>query len=86
MFNMLKKKRYILSTFQKEIQIVKKVNLLMIPNGEGWHYIAIKMLTVLLRGITSKHHVDFYCLNCLHSFRTDNKLESHKKVCENFFL
>ena len=22
-------------------------------------------------------------MNCLHSFRTKNKLESHKKVCEN---
>ena len=22
-------------------------------------------------------------LNCLHSFRTKNKLELHKKVCEN---
>ena len=25
----------------------------------------------------------FYCLNCLHSFATENKRESHKKVCEN---
>ena len=25
----------------------------------------------------------FFCLNCLHSFVTENKLESHKKVCEN---
>ena len=36
-----------------------------------------------LRGITSKNNGDFYCLNCLHSFRTKSKLESHKKVCEN---
>ena len=36
-----------------------------------------------LRAITSKHHGDFYCLNCLHSFATENKLQSHKKVCEN---
>ena len=34
-------------------------------------------------GITSKHKGDFYCLNCLHSFRTENKLRSHEKVCEN---
>ena len=33
----------------------------------------------LLRGITSKHDGDFYYLNCLHFFRTKNKLESHKK-------
>ena len=25
----------------------------------------------------------FYCLNCLHSFRAENKLQSHKKVCKN---
>ena len=26
---------------------------------------------------------DFYCLNCLHSRKTINKLKSHKIVCEN---
>ena len=25
--------------------------------------------------ITSNHHGDFYCLNCLHSYRTNNKLK-----------
>ena len=34
----------------------------------------------LLRGTTSKHNGDEYCLNCLHSFRTKNKLESCIKV------
>ena len=55
----------------------------MIPNGEGRHYIAVKKLSGLLIGITSKHEDDFYCLNCHHSFRTKNKLESNKKVCGN---
>ena len=27
----------------------------------------------LLRGVTSKHDGDFYCLNCPHSFRVENK-------------
>ena len=54
----------------------------MIPNGEGWYYLAVKNLFSLLRGITSKHIRDFYCLNCLHSFRTKYKLEWHKRVCE----
>ena len=61
----------------------KKIIILMIPNGEGWHYLPVKVLSVLLRGITSKHVGDFYFLNCLNSFRTKCKLESHKKVCEN---
>ena len=31
----------------------------------------------------SKHQGDFYCLNCIHTFVTENEWESHKKVCEN---
>ena len=38
-----------------------------------------KKLWVSLRGITSKHHIDFYFLNCLHSFVTEKKREFHKK-------
>ena len=51
--------------------------------GRQWHYFAVKKLSALLRGATSKHYDDFYCLNCLHSFRTKNKLETHKRICEN---
>ena len=61
----------------------KQVILLMITNGEKWHYLTVKNLPGLLRGITSTHKEDFYCLNCFHSYRTKNKLESHKKICEN---
>ena len=63
----------------------KQIIFLMIPNGEkeGWHYLAVKKLSALLKGITSKHDSDFYSLNCLHSFRTENKLMSHEKVCKN---
>ena len=59
----------------------KKVLLLMIPNEEKevWHYLAVKKLSTLLRGITGKYHEDFLCLNCLRSFRTENKLTSHEK-------
>ena len=61
----------------------KQIIFLMIPNGERWHYIALKKLSALLRGITSKHHGNIYCLNCLHSSAVGSKCESHKKVCEN---
>ena len=56
----------------------KQVILLIISNGEKlWHYLAVKKLSALLRGVASKHYSDFYCLNYLHSFRTKNKLVSH---------
>ena len=57
--------------------------LLMITNGEKWHYLTLKYSPGLLRGITSTHKEDFYCLNCFRSYRTKNKLEVHKKICEN---
>ena len=55
----------------------------MISDGQKWHYLVVKNLSGLLRGITSNHKEDFYSLNCFHSYRTENKLESHKKICEN---
>ena len=61
----------------------KQVILLMITNGEKWHYFTVKNLPGLFRGITSTHHGGFYCLNCFRSFRTTNKFELHKKMCEN---
>ena len=53
----------------------------MIPKKEkeGWHYLVVKKLSMLLRGIIWKYHRDIYCLNCLHSLRTENKLQFHEK-------
>ena len=62
----------------------KQVILLMITNdGKKWHYLAVRSLTTLLRGTTSNHKGDFYCLNCFHSYRTLNKLKKHERVCNN---
>ena len=74
MFCILKKKKYIMLMFRQ-----KQVYLLMISKWEAWHFMA----SVLWGWITSKHYGNFYCLNCLHSFATENKWESDKKVCEN---
>ena len=50
----------------------------MIPNvqNEGWQYLQVQKITALLRGITSKHDGDFYCLNFVLFFWTENKLKS----------
>ena len=60
-----------------------QIILLMISNGESWHYLAVKSLSSLLRGITSNHVGDYYCLDFFHSYRTENKFNAHKKICEN---
>ena len=73
-----------------------QVVLSMINDGEKWRYTALKSeqtenglirptksLSRLFRGIKSNHKGDFYCLNCLHSFRSNNILKKHEKLCEN---
>ena len=68
----------------------------MTADGGKWHYTALerektedgfnrptKSLSRLFKGITSNHNEDFYCLNCLHSFRTYNILKKHERLCEN---
>ena len=53
----------------------------MITNdNENRHYLTVKSLSRLLRGITSNHDGEFYCLNCFHSCRTKETLEKHKKI------
>ena len=61
----------------------RQIILLMISDGQKWHYLVVKNLSRLLRGITSNHKEDFYCLDCFPSYRTENKLEAHKKIFEN---
>ena len=52
----------------------------MITDGEKLHYAAVKKLSALLRGITSKYVGDFNCLNRFHSYSTKYKLYKHEKV------
>ena len=61
----------------------RQIILLMISDGQKWHYLVVKNLSGLLRGITSNHKEDFYCINCFHSYSTKIKPEAHKKICEN---
>ena len=60
----------------------------MIPSKEkeGRYYLLVRQLSALLLIKASENNDDFYCLNCLHCFRTENKLKSHEKVCKKRFL
>ena len=64
--------------------------------ADKWHYIALKSartndgfnhpirsLSRLFRGIIANNNGNFYCLGCLHSFRTDNALKRHERLCGN---
>ena len=56
----------------------------MITDNEGnWHYFAVKSTSRLFRGVTTNNNCDFYCLNYLHSYRTENALKNHERLCSN---
>ena len=55
-----------------------QVILLMITDGQKWHYFAVKKLNALLKKRTD--HSSNYCLNCFKLFRTiKSRFETHKK-------
>ena len=57
---MLKKKKiYPAYLLKHNSNREKQANIFMISNGERWYYLAVKNLSVLLRGITSKNNDDF---------------------------
>ena len=51
----------------------------MITDGKKWHYLAVKSLSALFRGVTSNHDGDFYCLNYFHLYSTEKNLKNMKK-------
>ena len=55
----------------------------MITDGKKWNYLALRSLQALFRGMSSNHNGEFYCLNCCHSYRTENRLKKHEKVFKN---
>ena len=78
---------------ERENQVI----LLMITDGKKWNYLALKSerifydgkwcnrtaksLSKLLRGKSSNHLGDFYCLNCFNSCSTKNRIKKHEKLC-----
>ena len=78
-----KQKIYPAYVSKHNTNLEKHIILLMILNGEGWNYLTVKKLSILLRLKMSKHDGNAYCLYRLYLLRTKNKLDSHKSVFEN---
>ena len=57
--------------------------LLLIKDGDNSHYCLVKNESALLSTQVNKRKGKLYfCLNCLNGFDTPEKLENHKKYCE----
>ena len=49
-------------------------------SDNNWHYLTVKSISRLLRGITSTHDGDLYCLNSFHSYTPKKRLEKHERI------
>ena len=65
---------------------IEQVILLMITDGEKWHYLAVKNRSALLGGITGNNNGDFYCLNCFHSYTTETDLKNIKTYAKTMII
>ena len=79
---------------QNKVVLLMITNSEQSNEADKWHYIALKSvltddgfnrairsLSRLFRGTTANNNGVFYCLGCLYSFRTDNALKRHKRLC-----
>ena len=66
----------------RENQII----LLMITDGQKWHYLTVKNLSGLPRGITSNHAGDFYGLNCFWHILLKINLKYIKKYAKTMII
>ena len=55
----------------------------MITDGKKHNSLTVTNLSALLAKKSSSHDGDFYCLNCVNSYTTKNKLKEHEETCNN---
>ena len=60
----------------------KQVILLMITDGNKWHYLAVSNLSAMFAKKSSNHNGDLYCLGCFNSDTTVNRLKDHEDICK----
>lgn len=66
----------------------KILNLLLLPTKKGYHFVVVKNIDQYLKKIYNEgsgkklsYQSVFFCLNCLNSFRTKKKRDSHTENC-----
>ena len=82
----------VLAVEGKDIYICRKgigahkqeVNLMLVSDGDKWHYTAIKSLSRLLSSSHSKHmHKQYFCTNCSQGFTQELRRNQHQAYSEN---
>ena len=58
----------------------------MITNSKKSHRFTVKGLSALLKGITTNHKGDLYCLSCFDSYKKEKRIKKHGRVCNDMII
>ena len=65
----------------REVPADRRINLLLISQGDKYHYTLIKDLNRLLRDQTKHKERKHFCERCLHGFKRQDLLDKHTPDC-----
>ena len=81
---------------QNKVVLLMITNSEQSNEADKWYHIALKSvrtddgfnrpirsLSRLFKGITANNNGGFYCMHCLHLFRTNNALKRQERLCGN---
>ena len=57
------------------------MNLLLIPEGENWHYVLIKDFNKITYNQTKCKERKHFCMSCLQCFSSEHVLTNYKEMC-----
>ena len=68
--------------FKTDYEVSKQCNKTVILLHFHNHFVFVNKLNALMRDNNSKsHHNQYYCVDCLEKFTTDERQEKHKNYC-----
>lgn len=74
-------KLYPLYKSKKNCKPARRLNLLLIAQGDKRHYCLIRNFSRLMAYRTKHKAALYYCFNCLHGYSKKRILEEHEKLC-----
>ena len=61
---------------------IKRINLMLLTDGDNSHYCWIKRMSRLILGKTKYKNKHFYCEFCLTRFSVERALKPHQEICD----
>lgn len=77
----VRQKTYIYPFYRSMYSFQKQINLLLLEEGEKWHYVYIKSLETLMKQRTNRTRKLFVCPRCYKQTEHKSVYEKHMLIC-----